>query len=178
MQAKTLSLALVLFLLSTANAETVVVSADRMFDSESGEVFGPARIVVTDGVIESVTPEWLSFARENQAQHLSSDAVVGQPLLNFVTCHITRELYAVIIDRVRETRQAVVLPFRCDGPSVRRFMELDIRPDDGGRLRFAARTIREEQREAVPFFDPDVERTEAFVTVCSWCKRVWLPVPS
>lgn len=56
MHAKTLSLALMLSLLSAAHAETVVVSADRMFDAESGDVSGPARIVVTDGMIESVNP--------------------------------------------------------------------------------------------------------------------------
>lgn len=37
-------------------ADTVVISADRWFDASSGRVSGPARVVVTDGLIESVNP--------------------------------------------------------------------------------------------------------------------------
>lgn len=44
-----------LFLFSFgAGAESVLVTADRMFDSQNGKITGPIRIVVTDGVIESV----------------------------------------------------------------------------------------------------------------------------
>jgi imidazolonepropionase-like amidohydrolase len=38
------------------NAETLVLSADRMFDARSGKVWGPVRLVVRDGLIESVNP--------------------------------------------------------------------------------------------------------------------------
>lgn len=38
-------------------AETLVVTADRMFDADSGRVTGPVSVVVTDGLIESVNPD-------------------------------------------------------------------------------------------------------------------------
>ena len=40
-----------------ALAETVVIAADRWFDSEGGRVSGPVRVVVDDGLIESINPE-------------------------------------------------------------------------------------------------------------------------
>jgi imidazolonepropionase-like amidohydrolase len=39
-----------------AYAATLVVSADRMFDARAGKVSGPARVVIRDGLIESVNP--------------------------------------------------------------------------------------------------------------------------
>ena len=50
-------LLLITVIAATAHSETLIVSADRMFDSESGEVTGPVRVLITDGVIESVNPE-------------------------------------------------------------------------------------------------------------------------
>lgn len=50
--------ALVLFALASVSAaETLVVTADRMFDAESGKVSGPVRVVVVDGMIASVNPD-------------------------------------------------------------------------------------------------------------------------
>lgn len=37
-------------------AETRVITADRLFDAASGEITGPVRVVVADGVIEAVNP--------------------------------------------------------------------------------------------------------------------------
>ncbi len=57
MQPMKLSVLLVLLLVSGARAETMVITADRMFDAETGKVSGPVRIVVSDGILESVNPD-------------------------------------------------------------------------------------------------------------------------
>ena len=49
--------ALALILSPAVFAQSVVVTADRMFDSVTGRVSGPVRVVVTDGVIEAVNPD-------------------------------------------------------------------------------------------------------------------------
>ena len=59
MHLKKLSLLLIVFLVSGAHAETLIITADRIFDAESGNVSGPVRVVVTDGVIESINPDRL-----------------------------------------------------------------------------------------------------------------------
>jgi imidazolonepropionase-like amidohydrolase len=51
-------LGLLLLALSPAlTAETLVVTADRMFDAESGRIIGPATVVVDDGVIVALNPD-------------------------------------------------------------------------------------------------------------------------
>jgi imidazolonepropionase-like amidohydrolase len=57
MHLKKLSLLLIVFLASGAHAETLIITADRIFDAESGNVSGPVRVVVTNGVIESINPD-------------------------------------------------------------------------------------------------------------------------
>ena len=57
MHLKKLSLLLIVFLVSGAHSETLIITADRIFDAESGNVSGPVRVVVTDGVIESINPD-------------------------------------------------------------------------------------------------------------------------
>ncbi len=47
----------VLAFVSGVHAETQVITADRMFDARSGDVSGPVRVVVTDGLIESVNAD-------------------------------------------------------------------------------------------------------------------------
>ncbi len=59
MHFKKVGLALILFLVSDAHAETLVITADRMFDAEAGRISGPVRIVVTDDLIESINPDRL-----------------------------------------------------------------------------------------------------------------------
>lgn len=53
---RTLSL-LLLTVSSLVSAETVIVTADRMFDARTGELSGPVTVVVTDGLIAAVNPE-------------------------------------------------------------------------------------------------------------------------
>jgi imidazolonepropionase-like amidohydrolase len=57
MHLKKLSLLLIVFLASGAHAETLIITADRIFDAESGNVSGPVRVVVANGVIESINPD-------------------------------------------------------------------------------------------------------------------------
>jgi len=57
MQLKKHSVLLVLLLVFGAHAETVVITADRMFDAESGKVSGAVRVVVSDGLLKSVNPD-------------------------------------------------------------------------------------------------------------------------
>ena len=131
--------------------------------------------------IDHVSSEWLDFARENDASDLYSEAVIGQPIFQFVSNEETRHLYEMILDRVRTSGNEVVVPFRCDSPSVRRFMELEVSPGPDGHVRFQGRIVREEKRQPVLLLDSSINRDDDFLKVCSWCKRVqaegeWLEV--
>ncbi len=134
-----------------------------------------------DNRVLLVTPEWESFARENDAPHLTAAAVLGQPLFRFVAGKEAQHLYELTIDKVRRTQRAVTVSFRCDGPCVRRFMELRISPLADSHVELEGRILREEQREPVLLLDSSTSRSDEFLPICSWCKRVevsreWLEV--
>ena len=57
MQKRITSTLLLLALAFAAPAETLVITAERMFDAETGTVSGPVRVVVTDGMIAAVNPD-------------------------------------------------------------------------------------------------------------------------
>lgn len=122
--------------------------------------------------IEWVNSDWIQFARENGANALSAKAVIGQPLFRYVEGHETQHLYQLIMERVRQTQRSTVVPFRCDGPAVRRFMELEIAPSRGGSLQFSGRVVREEKRLEAPLIDVTVARSDEHLVICSWCKQV------
>ena len=119
----------------------------------------------------SVSEEWLEFARANGAPHLSADKIIGRRLWEFVTGREVAHLYRLLIGLVRSQRRAATVPFRCDSPEMRRYMELTISPV-GGDIELRARLLREEKREPVHVLESTDARTEQLVTICSWCKRV------
>lgn len=125
-----------------------------------------------DNNIQWVDENWMPFACDNQAQELDPKNVIGTPLFHYVTGTGAQHLYHMIIDRVRQSQLPAVIPFRCDGPDVRRFMELRITPCDNGAVELEGRILREEPRRRVPLFDLTVKRTGDFVKMCSWCKKV------
>jgi len=122
--------------------------------------------------IVEVNGEWLDFARENQAPELCGERVLGKSLLDFISGREVRHLYQLIIDRVRARNTAMVVPFRCDSSTLRRFMELEISPTANRGVLFTARLLDIQQRRPVALFDNGSHRSQDRLQVCSWCKRV------
>ena len=126
-----------------------------------------------DGRIVFVDAGWCRFARENGAPDFAApERLYGRSLLSFITDSTTLHVYHVLMDRVANAGRTILLPFRCDGPPVRRWLELQMAPRPGGGVDFATRQIRAERR-AVPLpFDRPGLRTDTMMRMCSWCKNV------
>jgi hypothetical protein len=64
-------------------------------------------------------------------------------------------------------------PFRCDGPEVRREMNIRIVARPGGRVvLFGARTRSEEPRDLPQrLLDPATPRNDEVLEMCGWCDR-------
>ena len=79
----------------------------------------------------------------------------------------------MLLRRIRDEVRAVELPFRCDGPDVRREMDIRIAADKSGRVvLFSARLRSEEERELPqPILDPSIPRGEDLLAMCAWCDR-------
>ncbi len=126
--------------------------------------------------ITYVNPEWSDFARENQAEHLSRPgAVIGLTLWEFITDASTRHLLRLFLRRIRHSFDSVTIPFRCDSPGIRRFMESSIVPLQDQSVEFRCRVLREEIRPPIVLLLRRNETSDRIIMMCSWCKRIKVP---
>jgi hypothetical protein len=131
------------------------------------------RVDATD-VIVWVNELWLAFARENGAAGLTEDAVLGRSLWDFVSGDEICRLYLEIHARVRLTGTAVILPFRCDSPTLQRHMRLSVTREDAGQLVYECLVVRTVPQCYLGVLDSEPPRSNAFLTMCSCCKRALL----
>lgn len=122
-------------------------------------------------LISFVNSEWFVFAKNSGAADLAPDNVVGHPFLNFICDRVTRHLFTLILDRIRQTQKSMKLPFRCDSATLRRFMKVTISPIDELTLEFRCQTLKEEPRDWTPFFQNQGPTSGELLTMCSWAKK-------
>jgi hypothetical protein len=123
-------------------------------------------------VITSVCPLWLAFARENGATQLTREAVVGRSLWDFIAGDETQQLYRTLLQRVRARNASTVVPFRCDSPTLRRYMRLELTPEPNGSVQFDGVLERVEQTVPYNLLDQNFPRSMQMLTLCSCCKRI------
>jgi hypothetical protein len=114
---------------------------------------------------------YYSFAEENGWEEAATS--LGRSLWDYVAGEEMKKLQRMLVRRVRDGVGDVELPFRCDGPGVRRKMDIRIVARPGGRaVLFSARLRSEEEREEPqPLLDPEAPRGEEVLTMCGWCDR-------
>ncbi len=146
-----------------------------------GEITGVLSYTVDPGDrVVGIDGAWDEFAARNDAPGLTREGVTGRPLFDYVAGGETQEIVRILLLRVRSGR-GVSVAFRCDAPSRRRFLRLEMRSTPDGSVRCSSTLLSEEARPPQPLLDPTVPRTGEFVHVCSWCRRVevnarWLEV--
>ncbi len=131
--------------------------------------------------LTSVDDAWLAFAQTNDAPCISRDSVIGRPLFDFIDGQESREIYRELLSIVRHTGKRPSIPFRCDSPDKRRYMELHMTRQPGDHVEFEGKLIHEERRPRAELLDTNRPTSEYELTICSWCKRFgvddgWLEV--
>jgi hypothetical protein len=121
------------------------------------------------------------FAEENGWE--GAGGSLGRSLWDFVAGSEMQKVQRLLLRRIRDEVREVDLPFRCDGPAVRREMSIRIVSHSSGRtVIFAARLNSETPRdEPQPLLDPGAPRGNDALTMCGWCDRFevdgeWLEV--
>jgi len=111
------------------------------------------------------------FAEENGWREAGTS--LGRSLWDYVAGDDMRKLQRLLLRRIRDELGDVELPFRCDGPEVRREMNIRIVARPGGRVvLFSARLRSEEARDfPQPLLDPEAPRGEETLPMCGWCDR-------
>jgi hypothetical protein len=122
--------------------------------------------------ITFVDESWVAFAAENGLGWLTLESVKGRSLWHYISDETTRQFYKALAAKVRETGRALSVPFRCDGPEVRRFMKMFIMNMVEGGLKFQSVLLDEQPRPKVELLDVNFPRSEEMLTVCAWCKKV------
>jgi hypothetical protein len=111
------------------------------------------------------------FAEENGWTEAGTS--LGRSLWDYVAGEDLKKVQRLLLRRIRDEVGDVELPFRCDGPDVRREMEVRILARPGGRaVLFSARLRSEEERDVPqPLLDPAAPRGTDTLTMCGWCDR-------
>ena len=147
----------------------------------------PASTVVeywidANDVVIDVGQSWADFARDNDAPELAVLAVRPHPV-DVLRQRRGRELWRLLVERVRALQKGAEVPLRCDAPDARRWFDMTITPEPDGRVHFRCVLVFEEARPPVSLLDPHSERDVGLqpVALCSWCGRAqhgsrWLDI--
>ncbi len=122
--------------------------------------------------IVAVDEAWSDFALANDGGDLLPPRPLGRSLLSYIADLPTAHVYRRLFDRVRQTGQPLAVPFRCDSPKLRRFLELQLQPQIGGGFLLSTVLLRVEPRPHVSLLDPSQARADDHLLMCSWCKQV------
>lgn len=114
---------------------------------------------------------YYSFAEENGWEEATTS--LGRSLWDYVAGHEMVKLQRLLVRRVRDEAGDVELPFRCDGPEVRREMNIRIVARPGGRVVLFSARMRSEEARDLPqrLLDPAAPRSDEVLEMCGWCDR-------
>jgi hypothetical protein len=133
-------------------------------------------------VVVEVGQSWAEFARDNEAPELAVPASERTLWTYFDNSEI-RELWRLLVDRVRVLEKGAEVPLRCDAPHARRWFNMTITPEPDGRVHFRCVLTFEEARVPVSLLDTQSERDDGLepVPLCGWCGRAqhdsrWLDI--
>jgi hypothetical protein len=125
------------------------------------------RIDRSDAIV-FVNEGWRTFADANGAPDLARE-VTGRPLWDSVAGIETTMLWREIVARAR-SGLLVSFPYRCDSPSQRRQLAMQVAPLEGGGVEFVSTISRVEDRDPVALLSSHYPEGSP-VRSCSWCRR-------
>jgi len=116
--------------------------------------------------------QWDLFAQDNDGPHLKSENIYNRKIWDFIHDAETRHLHETLLKRVRSNNTILNMPFRCDSPTLRRFMEMDILLQVDGKIEYRCRVIKTQLRNAVQVVAGNIQEERPFLRMCSWCKKI------
>ncbi len=126
-----------------------------------------------DDKITYVSDNWNKFAKDNGAsKSCLSSFVLNKSLWDFIENTETIYLYKLLVEMIRTKKKSITIPIRCDAPDLRRFIEIIIKPLPENYVEFSSQIIGIEQRDFLQILDKTIDRSEDFVTICSYCKKI------
>ncbi|MEP6946131.1 MAG: hypothetical protein ABJA02_09455 [Acidobacteriota bacterium] len=122
--------------------------------------------------IVSVGGNWDRFAAENDSPpEVFARNILHRSFWDFISGDLTEHVYRQILAKVRAGTK-LHFNFRCDSPTLRRFLTLDMIPNAAGGIEFLTETTRTEKREYQPLFCTNADKIIEMVITCSWCNKI------
>ena len=122
--------------------------------------------------ITAIGGAWDRMAQENGGDRLCGDSVVGRPLYDFISGDISKMFVRTVIEGVRVLQRPRTVPYRCDSPGLRRYMEMSIKCEPGGGLLLEHRQVRTEATGRRFDFRVGTQPLRQMVVRCSHCNAV------
>lgn len=161
--------------------EPVVSPREPPSRSVSGGTVVEYRIDAND-IVTAVGQSWAEFASDNGAPELAVPPP-DRTLWTYFESEETRDVWRLVVTRVRAQQQPAEVPLRCDAPDARRWFVMTISPEPHGGVHFRCVLAFEEPRPPVSLLEPHSQRDDDLqpVPLCSWCGRgqhdsLWLDI--
>ena len=123
--------------------------------------------------IVAVSGHWDEFALQNEGENIVASQVIGKKLEQFIHGDETLMFVRAMIMSARVLQRPVLRPYRCDSPSLKRFMEMTVQPLAQGAVEVSHRALRSEPiTPPVRIVAAPVGAGMAFTKRCSVCNRV------
>jgi hypothetical protein len=120
--------------------------------------------------LAAVDDAWSRFASENGAPELVPPGPLRKSILSFISDPTTRQIYHDVFAAARR-RGTISFPLRCDSPSLRRFLRLNVTATDDAGFLVRSTVLKVEARPAVLLLETSEPPSDEFLRGCSWCKR-------
>lgn len=124
-------------------------------------------------VITTYSKNFVQFAISNGWTLRSPEReIIGRNVFDFIEGYETKHIYKILFDLVRQGKRIGPIPFRCDAPGLRRFLELCLDPMPDSAIKITTKLLREEPRTPVKALMKDLERSQKLIRMCSMCKKI------
>jgi hypothetical protein len=142
------------------------------FENRMSEDVFTYRVDKTDKIV-GVSDNFYTFAEKNDWHgHWRPEDVIGHSLWDFIQDRETRHLYQELFRRVRKGKRCRAIPFRCDSPDERRFLELILEALPDHQIAITSKIVRTEHRNRIRLLDAGTSRSTDHLIICSMCKKI------
>jgi hypothetical protein len=126
-----------------------------------------------NNIIRSIDTNFMAFAKANGWDSAESD-VIDRHLGEFISGNEIKLLTEKLIDKVRRTKHPISIPYRCDSPDARRYLEMRLQLFPDNQILFANRILRVIPQNLPGYSLLRSTNCEDSDCVCSWCNQAKL----
>ncbi|MCX7822296.1 MAG: hypothetical protein N2260_02490 [Syntrophobacterales bacterium] len=138
---------------------------------EIGETW--SYVIDRNDILIDFSENFITFAESNGWKVTSLNReLLGRNIFDFIDGAETRHIYRILFDLIRQNKKIGPIPFRCDAPHLRRFMELYLTPLPEGAIRITTKLLQVEPREPLIALVSSSEKSQRLTKMCSMCKKI------